>query len=80
MFSKKIHFCWYGNGDYNDVIKKCINSWKEKLPDYEIKKWDESNTPFSKFPFLKLLYKQKNGHSYPIICVYIQFTQKVEFI
>lgn len=59
MIPKKIHFCWYGNGEYNDVIKKCIHSWTEKLPDYEIKKWDESNTPFGEFPFLKLLYKQK---------------------
>jgi mannosyltransferase OCH1-like enzyme len=59
MIPKKIHFCWYGKGAYNDVLKKCILSWKEKLPDYEIKKWDESNTPFDKFPFLKLLYKQK---------------------
>jgi mannosyltransferase OCH1-like enzyme len=59
MIPKKIHFCWYGNGDYNDVIKKCINSWTEKLPEYEIKRWDETNTPFDKLPFLKLLHKQK---------------------
>lgn len=59
MIPKKIHFCWYGNGEYNDTIKKCIASWKEHLPDYEVKKWDETNTPFNKFPFLKLLHKQK---------------------
>lgn len=59
MIPKKIHYCWYGKGTYNDVLKKCIASWNEKLPDYEIKKWDESNTPFEKLPFLKLLYKQK---------------------
>ncbi|MFH6967014.1 glycosyltransferase family 32 protein [Flavobacterium sp. FlaQc-28] len=59
MIPKKIHFCWYGRGEYNDVIKKCIESWSSKLPDYEIKKWDESNTPFDKLPFLRILYKQK---------------------
>lgn len=59
MIPKKIHYCWYGKGTYNEVLKKCIASWKEKLPDYEIKKWDESNTEFDKLPFLKLLYKQK---------------------
>ncbi|MDV7187321.1 glycosyltransferase [Lutibacter sp. TH_r2] len=59
MIPKKIHYCWYGKGEYNDVIKKCIVSWEEKLPDYEIKKWDETNTPFEKLPFLRLLYKQK---------------------
>lgn len=59
MIPKIIHFCWYGKGPYNDTIKKCIASWEEKLPDYTIKKWDETNTPFDKLPFLKLLYKQK---------------------
>src|SRR5690606_11799018 len=28
-------------------------------PGYQIKKWDETNTPFDKLPFLKPLYKQK---------------------
>lgn len=59
MIPKKIHFCWYGKGKYNKTIEKCIASWEEKLPDYEIKKWDESNTPFDNLPFLRLLYKQK---------------------
>ncbi|RLK02454.1 glycosyltransferase family 32 protein [Tenacibaculum discolor] len=59
MIPKIIHFCWYGKGEYNETIKKCIASWEEKLPDYTIKKWDETNTPFDKLPFLKLLYKQK---------------------
>lgn len=59
MIPKKIHYCWYGKGSYNEVLKKCIASWENKLPDYEIKKWDESNTPFDKLPFLRLLYKQK---------------------
>ena len=59
MIPKIIHFCWYGKGEYNDTIKKCLASWEEKLPDYTVKKWDETNTPFDKLPFLKLLYKQK---------------------
>ncbi|AJR04617.1 glycosyltransferase family 32 protein [Siansivirga zeaxanthinifaciens] len=59
MIPKKIHFCWYGRGKYNNTIEKCIASWEKKLPEYEIKKWDETNTPFDKLPFLKLLYKQK---------------------
>jgi len=56
---KIIHYCWYGKGAYNDTVKKCISSWKEKLLDYEIKKWDESNTPFDKFPFLRIILRAK---------------------
>ncbi|MFV0249098.1 MAG: glycosyltransferase family 32 protein [Tenacibaculum sp.] len=59
MIPKVIHYCWYGKGKYSAKIEKCIASWKENMPNYKIKKWDESNTPFNKFPFLKLLYKQK---------------------
>lgn len=59
MIPKKIHFCWYGGGKYTETIKKCIHSWEEYLPDYEIIRWDEKNTPFEKMPFLRILYKQK---------------------
>lgn len=59
MIPKKIHFCWYGGGPYSATIEKCIASWKKYLPDYEIVRWDESNTPFEKMPFLRILYKQK---------------------
>jgi len=59
MIPKLIHYCWYGKGKYNETISKCMASWEKNLPDYEIKKWDETNTPFDKFPLLKLLHKQK---------------------
>lgn len=59
MIPKKIHFCWYGGGEYTETIKKCIRSWEKYLPDYEIIRWDEKNTPFDKMPFLRILYKQK---------------------
>jgi len=59
MIPKIIHFCWYGGGEYNETILKCMASWKKYLPDYEIVRWDESNTPFDKMPFLKTLYKLK---------------------
>lgn len=59
MIPKIIHFCWYGGGAYSETIKKCIKSWETLLPDYEIRRWDETNTPFDQMPFLKVLFKQK---------------------
>ncbi len=59
MIPKIIHFCWYGGAGYSETIRKCINSWEANLPGYEIRRWDESNTPFDEMPFLKILYKQK---------------------
>ena len=40
MIPKIIHFCWLSNDAYPPLIKKCINTWKEKLPDYELVLWD----------------------------------------
>lgn len=40
---KKIHFCWLSGEEYPELVQKCIHSWKEKLPDYEIKCWDTKN-------------------------------------
>ena len=40
---KIIHFCWFGRGEKNELAKKCIASFKEFCPDYEIKEWNEDN-------------------------------------
>jgi len=43
MIPKKIHYCWFGKAPLTEEAKKCINSWKKFMPDYEIIRWDESN-------------------------------------
>lgn len=48
MIPKVIHYCWFGNGKLPDLARKCIESWKKYLPDYEIKEWNEQNYPIDK--------------------------------
>jgi hypothetical protein len=43
MIPKKIHYCWFGRGVLPVLGRKCIDSWKKFLPDYEIIKWDEDS-------------------------------------
>lgn len=43
MIPKVIHYCWFGNNELPQEVIKCIDSWKKYCPDYEIKRWDESN-------------------------------------
>lgn len=43
MIPKVIHYFWFGRGKKNDVIERCMDSWKVHLPDYEIKEWNEDN-------------------------------------
>ncbi len=43
MIPKIIHYIWLGGKPLPKIAEKCIKSWKKYCPDYEIKRWDESN-------------------------------------
>lgn len=40
---KVIHLFWFGEGKKSELIEKCIDSWKEYAPDYQIMEWNEHN-------------------------------------
>lgn len=40
---KKIHYIWLGGKRKPRVIQRCIRSWKEHMPDWDIIEWNESN-------------------------------------
>lgn len=43
MIPKIIHYCWFGRSPLPKKAKKCIESWRQYLPDYEIREWNEDN-------------------------------------
>lgn len=48
------------SGDpYPEKIKKCINSWKEKLPDYEIRLWDANSFDVNQSVWVKEAFEAK---------------------
>lgn len=59
MIPKKIHYVWLGKGEKNERIKKCIESWKKYLPDYEIIEWNEDNFDIEYNDFTKKAYENK---------------------
>lgn len=59
MIPKVIHYCWFGGKELPLDVKKCIKSWERFCPDYEIKRWDESNFDVMEHPFLKAAYEAK---------------------
>ncbi len=61
-------------------LKRCIKSWKRKLPDYKIKKWDTHNFDIYSIPFVAEACKMRNGHLLVIIFVYMYFIRKGEYI
>lgn len=59
MIPKIIHFCWFGSAEYPQLVKKCINTWKKVLPDYEIMLWNEDNFAIDDYCFAKEALKSK---------------------
>ena len=56
---KYIHYCWFGDKPLPKLAKKCIESWKKYLPDYEIIRWSEENVDLDECPFIKGAYENK---------------------
>lgn len=59
MIPKIIHYCWFGNNQKSDLIKKCINSWKKFCPDCEIIEWNESNFNINQNAYIKEAYEKQ---------------------
>lgn len=52
MIPKIIHYIWLGGKPLSKVAEKCISSWKKCCPDYDIKRWDETNLDLDKYQFV----------------------------
>lgn len=56
---KCIHYIWFGKGEKNERVQKCIESWHKYLPDYEIIEWNEDNFDINFNDFTKQAYDNK---------------------
>lgn len=59
MIPKIIHYIWVGGKPLTKLAEKCIKSWKKYCPDYEIKRWDESNFNINENEYCKEAYEAK---------------------
>ena len=57
MIPKVIHYCWFGRNSLPESARKCIASWKQFLPGYEIKEWNEDNFDVNCIPYIKQAYE-----------------------
>ena len=58
MIPKKIHYCWFGGHDKNELAEHCIQTWKNVQPDFEIVEWNESNAPITDNNYVKEAFAQ----------------------
>ncbi|MFA0284337.1 glycosyltransferase family 32 protein [Vibrio sp. 10N.222.55.F12] len=59
MIPKIIHYCWFGPNKKPKSVHKYIQGWRDKLPDYEIKEWNESNFDIECIEYVKQAYAGK---------------------
>lgn len=59
MIPKIINYCWFGKEKYPPIVKKCIQSWKKTMPDYELKLWNEDNFDINSIPYMKKCYEMR---------------------
>ena len=67
---KVIHYCWFGGKPLPKLAVKCIESWKKYLPDYEIKRWDETNFDVNAIAYTAQAYENKK---YAFVSDYARF-------
>ena len=70
MIPKVIHYCWFGRGELTPLARKCIASWRQFFPDYEIKEWNEDNFDVNIIPYTADAYK---SGKYAFVSDYARF-------
>ena len=58
MISKIIHCVWLGQKPLDELGQKCLLSWEKYLPDWDLRIWNESNSPMN-HPFTKHMMSRK---------------------
>lgn len=57
--NKTIHYFWFGGNEKSKTIERCITSWKEHFPDFEIKEWNEANFDVRQNKYISQAYDKK---------------------
>lgn len=67
---KIIHYCWFGRNPLPQDVQKCITSWREYFPNYEIKEWNENNFDVNIIKYTKEAYQKRK---YAFVSDYARF-------
>ena len=70
MITKILHLCWLSGDPYSTEVQKCLDSWKEKLPDYTVMLWDLSKVDVNVCNWTKQAFEKKK---YAYVADYVRF-------
>jgi len=76
MIPKIIHYCWFGRGEMPSAVKWCIEGWKKKMPDYELKLWNEDNFDVNSTEWTRTAYAaRKYAFVADYVRLYVLYTE-----
>jgi hypothetical protein len=50
---KKIHYCWLSGEKIPDDLQRCMQTWQDKMPEYEIVLWDKNKFDVNSVDFVR---------------------------
>lgn len=53
VIPKIIHYCWFSGNPVPPKLQRCLDTWKEQCPDYDIVRWDETNFDLNRYQYTK---------------------------
>lgn len=59
MIPKRIIFCWFGGKEKPQNVMNCIQTWKDKMPEWEYLEINESNFDINYNEYVKEAYKNR---------------------
>lgn len=59
LIPKTVHYCWFGRKPLTELAQKCLKSWEQYLPDYEVILWNEDSFDVESNLFTKEAYASK---------------------
>jgi mannosyltransferase OCH1-like enzyme len=55
---RTVHYCWFGPAPISALGRRCIETWRDVMPDYALELWDESRLDLSR-AYLAIAYRQR---------------------
>ena len=80
MIPKIIHYCWFGRGQMPDLAIKCIKSWQQYLPDYELKLWNEDHFDINSNQYVKEAYEARKFAFVTDYYVFMHYIRREAYI
>ena len=59
MIPKVLHYIWFGGSELPELEKNASSLGRRSLPDWEIRRWDESNFDINQCDFSREAYASK---------------------